>query len=243
MNSLLLTRMMRTAVLRTATSTAPAAFAARYAMRIPQAFSTKAKQSGVPEEDYYDGHLLADQLEYLDDMIEKTAKMEEQMKELQEQHAMAVTQAGVKWMDAAEIDELFKSSTQKKQELAAQMAELKELMASARKTFAVDAPDGESDWHLKDEMAEINHIIDDAAVLEDKIAVLKLRKEQEEAVKTFAVDAPDGEPDARLKEELDELNHIIDDAAALEDKEAVLKKHKLESKLQKERARDPEHDW
>jgi hypothetical protein len=38
----------------------------------------------VPEEDYYDGHLMADHLEYLDDMMEKTLKVETVMSELKE---------------------------------------------------------------------------------------------------------------------------------------------------------------
>lgn len=55
----------------------------------------------------------------------------------------------------------------------------------AKKTFAVDSPDGEVDGHILEEKAEINHIIDDQVVLEDQDAIQKahmaekaVRKEQ-----------------------------------------------------------------
>lgn len=39
-----------------------------------RAFSAEKVQ--VPPEDYHDGHLMADHLEYLDDMLDKTVKIE-----------------------------------------------------------------------------------------------------------------------------------------------------------------------
>jgi hypothetical protein len=45
-----------------------------------------------------------------------------------------------------------------------------------KKVFAVDAPDGETDAAFKEEMIEIDHIIDDAAKVENKDAVEKKHK-------------------------------------------------------------------
>jgi len=178
-------------------------------------------------------------------MIDHTVKLKESMEEMRTAKMDAVLKArtGVKWIEAAEIDRLFEQTTKTEEELAAQMAALRAKMEDAKRTYAVDGPDGDSDGHLKEEMLEINHIIEDAAAHEDKEAILRQRAAQAEALKTFAVDGPDGDSDGHLKEELSEINHIIDDAAVLEDKDAVVRKHKVEDKLRKEHTRDPEHDW
>jgi hypothetical protein len=195
----------------------------------------------VPPEDYYQGHLMADHLEFLEDMIDKTAKLEESVESLKQTHQQFVQ--NVKWMDGQDIEELLEPTRKKKEDITKQLVELRKLMASAKKTYAVDAPDGESDGHIQEELLEIKHIIDDAAVLEDKDAILRQRKLAAENKKTFAVDAPDGTSTGQIKEQMAEVRHIIDDAAVLEDKKKIEYKHKMDSAVRKERARDPEHDW
>jgi len=144
----------------------------------------------APPEDYYDGHLMADHLEYLEDMIEKTDMLKASMEELKLTKLAAVERAssGVKWIEAAEIDRLFDQTARQKEEITAGLAELKAKMAEARKTYAVDAPDGYPDGYFKEEMAEINHIIDDAAVLEDKDKINYQHKMDEKIRKERARD-------------------------------------------------------
>lgn len=206
MNSLI-PRFARQAAITASRSVAPA-LAARFATQLrPMSAAFKER---VPPEDYYDGHLLADQLEYVDDLIEKTIAIEKSVSELKENHVRF--QTGVKWMEAQEIDELLDASSQKKENISLQLAELRKLMVDAKKTFAVDAPDGDSDGHLKEEMLEVKQIIEETARVENS-------DDFRDAQKTFAVDAPDGDSDGHVKEELAEVRHIIDDAAVLEDKD------------------------
>jgi len=146
-------------------------------------------------------------------------------------------------MEADEIDRLFNETVQSKKDLGVKLAKLRSMMIEARKTYAVDAPDGYPDAYSKEELLEVEHIIEDAALHEDKDMVRRLHKEQEEASKIYAVDSPDGTADANIEEELEEIKHIVDDAAAWEDKDSVVRMHKAEDKIRKDRARDPEHDW
>ncbi len=165
-------------------------------------FSSQQKvEEEVPPEDYYDGHLMADHLEYLDDMIEKTVELKESMEELKQSKLSAIEKAssGVKWIETAEIDRLFEQTSAQKAALGEQLEELKVKMAEARKTYAVDSPDGYSDAWEKEEMEEIKHIIDDAAAHEDKEEVERFHKQQEEAAKTFAVDAPGTDCCSRMR--------------------------------------------
>ena len=116
-----------------------------------------------------------------------------------------------------------------------------------KQTFAVDAPDGDPDWHLKEELIEVSHLIDDAANLEDrdKIELRHLKQKQHAKLdkKTFAVDSPDGETEWHLREEAREVDHIIGDAAEVENRSEIDKRHLYEQAIKKDRARDPEHDW
>jgi hypothetical protein len=47
-------------------------------------------------------------------------------------------------------------------ELESDLAEVKGMLRDAKRTFAVDAPDGESDGRIQEELEEIKHIIDDS---------------------------------------------------------------------------------
>ena len=178
----------------------------------------------VPDSDYYEGHLVADHLEYLDDVMEKSIQLESELGDLQKIYdKKQELYNNVGFTTSDEIDQLFLDAKVKKARMRAQLAEMKAIIESAKRTIAVDAPDGTPDDIVAHEMEEIGHIIDDAAIFEDKDAVLKQQAEAEAAKRTIAVDAPDGTPDDIVAHEMEEIAHIIDDAAILEDKEAILK--------------------
>lgn len=56
--------------------------------------------------------------------------------------------SNVGFMEADEIDALFKKAGKQKEELSAHIADLKALVQESKKTFAVDAPDGYSDFEV-----------------------------------------------------------------------------------------------
>jgi hypothetical protein len=173
--------------------------------------------------------------EYLDKMMNKTSKMESSMQALQDTYAQKkrhVYGSTIKWMDASDIDRLFDESSKHKQDISTELSELKSILQDARQDaryfYGVDAPDGESDWHVHEEMQEINHIIEDAAVLEDKDEVMRRHEMKAEAARIFAVDAPDGDPDGHVQEEVHEVQHIIDNTTVLKGKTpAINRKHKM----------------
>jgi hypothetical protein len=137
----------------------------------------------VPEEDYYDGHLLTDHLEYLDDMLDKTLKIETFMEELKQTYAQkreAFEQQGPGSNE--EIEGLFEKSASQKEQISHQIASLKALLKQVQGTFAVDAPDGTSDAQLREGLKEVDQIIDYAAEHEDTKKINK-RHELENAVK------------------------------------------------------------
>jgi hypothetical protein len=154
--------------------------------RTTQRFLTPEK---VPEEDYYDGHLLTEHLEYLDDMLDKTLKIETSMEELKQTYAQK--RKAYETQDSGSNEEIYglfeKSASQKKQ-LSHQIADLKAVLMQAQGTFAVDAPDGTSDAQLRDGLKEVNQIIDYAAEHEDVNKINKLHGLQDAVKKERARD-------------------------------------------------------
>jgi hypothetical protein len=135
----------------------------------------------VPPEDYYDGHLLTDRLEYLDDMLDKTLALETSLDELKatyQQKKSAMKQGG----SSSDMDSLFEKSAFQKENMSRQIEVLKASLKSARSGYAVDAPDGVSDFEINEGVQEAASIIDYAAKHEDKEAISK-RREQEKAVR------------------------------------------------------------
>jgi hypothetical protein len=150
-----------------------------------------------------------------------------------------------------------------------QIQELKAMLAQVKHSYAVDAPDGEPDAHLVEELSDAQAILEASAAakhreelrdhlvniqamfqrgtaeerkeeLQERLDDLKVLMEKTQA---FAVDSPDGEVDGHIQEEMEEIKHIIDDAAVLEDKKKIEYQHKMDDAVRKDRARDPEHDW
>ena len=87
--------------------------------------------------------------------------------ELPSSHQHYETATTIKWMDPNEVDRLF-NTVAKAQVTGDANANLSE----PHRFYAVDAPDGETDGHLEEEIEEIMHIIEDAADHEDTEAVL-----------------------------------------------------------------------
>mmetsp|Transcript_8734 Transcript_8734/g.15250 ORF Transcript_8734/g.15250 Transcript_8734/m.15250 type:complete len:187 (+) Transcript_8734:72-632(+) len=135
----------------------------------------------VPKEDYIDGHLITDHLEYMEDMLDVTLRMEQSMKELQETYDEK-KQALADMSEMVEVDALFEKSAHQKALLSAQIAELKTVLANAR-AYASDAPDGTPDAELREGVQEVNRIIDEASKFEDADAIRKQRA-FDRAVKT-----------------------------------------------------------
>eukprot|EP00529_Nitzschia_sp_RCC80_P035806 CAMPEP_0113480462 /NCGR_PEP_ID=MMETSP0014_2-20120614/21890_1 /TAXON_ID=2857 /ORGANISM="Nitzschia sp." /LENGTH=172 /DNA_ID=CAMNT_0000373897 /DNA_START=228 /DNA_END=743 /DNA_ORIENTATION=+ /assembly_acc=CAM_ASM_000159 len=134
----------------------------------------------VPPEDYVDGHLLTDHLEYLDDMLDVTLKMEESMAELQDLYNEKQA-ALAELSDAVELDALFEKSASKKALMSSQIAELKAVLSNAR-AYASDAPDGTSDAEVRTNAKVVQEIIDDAAQIED-VDEVRMKHAMDRAVK------------------------------------------------------------
>jgi hypothetical protein len=171
MNSLAV--LVRRAALQPSTGrlTAKAMAAARQSVF---SFSSQAHvEEVVPKEDYVNGHLITDHLEYMEDMLDVTLRMEQSMQDLQEIYDEK-RQALADMSEMVEIDALFEKSASKKALLSSQIAELKAVLANAR-AYASDAPDGTSDAEIREGVREANRIINDAAKIEDADAIRKQR--------------------------------------------------------------------
>ena len=139
----------------------------------------------VPDEDYYDGHLMADHLEYIDDMIDKTIQIESFMTDLKETYNQkrSAMQGDSPTLTKEELDALFAKAALQKEQISSSLESMKAiLLAQKTKTYAVDAPDGTSDGSIREGIQEVNEIIDYAAKHEDTEKIRK-QHEYEDAVK------------------------------------------------------------
>jgi hypothetical protein len=116
----------------------------------------------VPNKDYVNGHLLTDHLEYLEDMMDVTLRMEQSMQELHDIYDDEKRKALANLSEMVEVDALFDKSAIQKALLSSQIVELKTVLANAR-AYASDAPDGTVDGELQEGVQEVNRIINDAA--------------------------------------------------------------------------------
>lgn len=155
--------------------------------------SEDAAKEGLPPDDYYDGHLIGDNLEYLEELIEKTKVLLQKMEELRERKIQAVEMAKLsefdgfnsKWVASKEIDRLLEETVAQKAHITGQFEEFKAAMLDCKRTvsYAVDAPDGVNDGEVEDMLEDINHIIEDAAVLEDVEHIEHVHEEEAAMVK------------------------------------------------------------
>jgi hypothetical protein len=127
----------------------------------PSSFRSFSVIENVPPEDYQDGHLITDHLEYLDDMIGKTLEIEDHMERLKQTYAEK-RQAFQEAKSADEIEALFLKAEAQKYAISQQVAELRRSLMH-RKAFAVDGPDGTSDELDQLYLEEAQSVINDAA--------------------------------------------------------------------------------
>ena len=121
------------------------------------AYYSPSPKDFVPDEDYYHGHLMADHLEYLEDMIDKSVQLQETVRIVKDSHTAALDTN--KKLKAQDVDRLISIARARNQEIAMQLDRLQVVMNDSKKTFAVDAPDGEPDWHVIEELEKVNDIL------------------------------------------------------------------------------------
>ena len=121
------------------------------------AYYSPSPKEFVPDEDYYHGHLMADHLEYLEDMIDKSVQLQETVRIVKDSHAAALDTN--KKLKAQDVDRLISIARARNQEIAMQLERLQVVMDDNKKTFAVDAPDGEPDWHVIEELETVNELL------------------------------------------------------------------------------------
>jgi septation ring formation regulator EzrA len=110
-----------------------------------------------------DGH-IEEELDEVKYIIDHTRKIQETLGELKKtytkkQEAILQTQT-VKWMDPDEIEALFDIAGRQKKEMEEQLKALKKSIQAMKTNYAVDAPDGETDGHIEEELEEVKYIID-----------------------------------------------------------------------------------
>lgn len=161
------------------------------------AFSTNARKvnetlAGKLDPDNTHMH---DQFEILEKMLDEGLVDRQKVRALRAMMPMAVDAPdgdsdGHMAEEMKEIQAIFDDVAAHKDEINARLAKLHALMEENQKTFAVEAPDGEVDGHIMEEMEEINHIIDDAAKLEDKEQI-EYQHKMEDAVAKERVRDPE----------------------------------------------------
>jgi hypothetical protein len=112
----------------------------------------------IPEEDYYNGHLLTDHLEYLDDVLEKTIHFEEFMVDLQD--------IWHRKKRAEEVESLSRQANHHSEMVRKHIGSAKQTVKVAKQwvsPFAVDAPDGTPDGYTQEESTEIQKLIKSTA--------------------------------------------------------------------------------
>jgi hypothetical protein len=113
---------------------------------------------------------------FLDRVMDKTTKMESSMESLKEQAAASRNNASTgSTMCASEMDALFQEQKKHKQDVSQELSEIQSLLrgfagtaGGNTKLYAVDAPDGDCDGHVLEELEEVAHIIEDESAAATK---------------------------------------------------------------------------
>jgi hypothetical protein len=178
----------------------------------------------LPPEEYINGHLKTDHLEYLGSLLEDR---EHRKKSHLGQSVFSSFDCFGFYLD---------DMIEKTLEIEESMAGLKETYGKKKDSYTTIG------WTSS---ADIDRLFETAATQKEELSeqIAELKKIMQKAKSTFAVDAPDGSADAGTKEDMEEVNHIIKDAAEHEDKDKIELQHKMNHAVRKDRARDPEHDW
>eukprot|EP00977_Amphora_coffeiformis_P010064 scaffold2353_cov167-Amphora_coffeaeformis.AAC.55 len=101
------------------------------------------------------------------------------------------------------------------------------------KFVAVDGPDGTADDTLKEDLEEINHLIEEAALKEDRDFVERLHAQQADAARIYAVEAPDGTPDDAQAKEYEAAQDIVEREAHLHDPAFVAVLHYEQQQIER----------
>jgi hypothetical protein len=106
---------------------------------------------------------------FLDRLMAKTTKMESSLESLKETASRNASTTGTTPMDPSKMDAFFEESGKHKQDISQELTEIQSLLrgfsgagaGGNKKLYAVDAPDGDCDGHVLEELEEVAHIIDD----------------------------------------------------------------------------------
>ena len=158
------------------------------------AFSTQSQKITDPNDTH-----MHDEFRILETMLEENLHMVDEDKVAELRALMKSAPIAVDAPDGEtdghlreemlEIQAIFEDVAPHKEQINARLSKLQALIAEAEKTYAVDAPDGEVDGHLQEEMEEINHIIVDAAAHEDSAKIDRKHKNEKAVRKEQARDA------------------------------------------------------
>ncbi|GKY93837.1 hypothetical protein MPSEU_000350600 [Mayamaea pseudoterrestris] len=128
-----------------------------YTRTLPKAaFYSPTPKEFVPEEGYYHGHLITENLEYLNDVIDKSVELQETVRTVKDSHAAAVESN--KTLKAEDVRRLLALARKRNDEIATQIGILQNILDDNR-TFAVDAPDGIPDWYVIEELEKVQEIL------------------------------------------------------------------------------------
>ena len=118
---------------------------------------------------------MHDQFEMLEKMMEHDIHVDsvQELKAAMRRRPMAVDAPdgesdGHLAEEMQEIQSILDDVAAHKEEIKARLQKVAAAVKEAQRIYAVDSPDGETDGHIAEELEEIKHIIDDAAVHEDK---------------------------------------------------------------------------
>lgn len=177
-------------------------------------FTSAHVKEKISNDEYYRGHLLCDQLEYVNDTIEKIEESVNTLEDLNYKKRSILTNTIGLMNDRSrnEMKHLFEQATATKVAVKKQIQDMKDALKlykeCNKKSFAVDAPDGLSDDCKQSEMNEVHQILLNTPTIEQRAATIQemLKKSRN------GVDAPDGTCDAMNHEDLAVIQHILNNS-------------------------------
>jgi hypothetical protein len=174
-------------------------------------FPSEHVEENISIDDYYRGHLLCDQLEYVNDTIEKIEDCVNTLEDLNYRKRSVLTNTIGLMNDSSrnEMKKLFDQSTATKVAVKKQIQDMKDALKlykdCNKKSFAVDAPDGLSDDCKQHEVNEVQKILLNTPTIKQRAATIEdlIRQSRN------GVDAPDGTCDAMNQEDLAVIQYIL----------------------------------
>ena len=168
----------------------------------------------VSNDDYYRGHLLCDQLEYVNDTIEKIEGSVNTLEDLNYRKRSVLTNTIGLMNDSSrnEMKKLFEESTATKVAVKKQIQDMKDALKlykdCNKKSFAVDAPDGLSDDCKQHEIHEVQQILLNTPTIKQRAETIQELIRQSRN----GVDAPDGTSDAMNHEDIAVIQYILNNS-------------------------------